>query len=176
MHTNIRRLFSNLTKNLFVTEIDKRGVVADDEDDASGREAAEQFPEGFARFRVEVVRHFVQNEDVWFADERAGDCEALHFAARKGLPPQSDARIESERETFHDIFKSARRDGLVYVRLRKRGVTQSDIVTYSPRNEQTVLKHDPDPVPEGYGVERCQGRTVDEDFAGLRLKGGCRQF
>ena len=41
LHTNIRRLFSNLTKNLFLTEIDERRVVAHDEDDASGRKFAE---------------------------------------------------------------------------------------------------------------------------------------
>ena len=132
LHTNIRRLFSNLTKNLFVAEIDERRVVTDDEDDASGREATDQLSKSFTCIRVEVVRHFVKSEDAWFADERAGNCEALHFASRKGLSPQADARVESERETFHDLFKPAQRDGLVYVLLRKCGIAQSDIVAHGP--------------------------------------------
>ena len=68
------------------------------------------------------------------------------------------------------------RDGLVYVRLRKRGVAQGDVVAHGSRNEQAVLEHDPDPVSEGLGVNRRHGRAVDEDFAGLRFEGGRRQF
>ena len=40
-HTRIRRFFWNLTKNLFIAELGERQVVADDDDDASGRELAE---------------------------------------------------------------------------------------------------------------------------------------
>ena len=61
-------------------------------------ESAEQFSERGAGIRVEMVCHFVEDEDVGPADERAGNREALHLPARQGLSPESDARVESVRE------------------------------------------------------------------------------
>lgn len=92
------RLSGNLTGNFFVAEFDYGGVVADDEDYASWRQPAQEFPECLARFRVEMVRDFVKDEDAWSADDGAGNREALHLPARQGLSPESDARVESVRE------------------------------------------------------------------------------
>ena len=59
LHTHIRRLFGNLTKYFLVAEGYECRVVADDEDDASGREAAEEISECFACICIKVVGHFV---------------------------------------------------------------------------------------------------------------------
>lgn len=48
LHNRLRMLFVNLTGNLFVAKFDYGRIVADDEDDASRGEPAQEFPECLA--------------------------------------------------------------------------------------------------------------------------------
>ena len=59
LRSYIRRSFRNLTKNLFVAEIDERVIVADKQNDASGRKSAQEFSQSGARTGVEMVRDLI---------------------------------------------------------------------------------------------------------------------
>ena len=55
----IRRFSRNLTRNLFVAQIDDCFIVADEQNDATGCKSAQELSKSGARTGVEMVSDFI---------------------------------------------------------------------------------------------------------------------
>ena len=96
-----------IAKHIDMVGITHHAVAMGDDDDRAG---AAQLVNGVLDLRLGVVVQvgggFIQHEDLWTAQQHAGDLHALPFAHAQAHAVLADLRVHTLRQTLHQIFQA----------------------------------------------------------------------
>ena len=130
---------------------DGREAVRDDERRAAAHRRVDRFLNLAFGFGVERARRLVENHDRRILEERAGDRQALSLAARQVAASFADHGLKAVRRAVDEFARLGLLERKLHLGRGRVGLADAQILLDRAREDERLLEHDPDVVPERLG-------------------------
>lgn len=140
------------------------------DDDSGHRHFAEGSIDGlFARY-VEVAGRLVEKQQFGFAEDRAGEQDALLLAAREHRAHIADQGAVTHGHRDDVVVHGGASGACLDPESLGVGREEADVLGDRTCEEAVVLHHNPDPRAPGFGAEAVERFAINQDGATSRLE------
>src|ERR1700720_2308735 len=114
-----------------------------------------------ASLRVEGARPLVEDQDSRVVDQGAGDRDPLLLPARQIRRALLDVGLVAVRHALDEFFGAGEPGGLDRIRQGQSRPPRNDVVADRAAEQEIVLQHDPEALPQMPQIDLAQIRPVD---------------
>ena len=144
----------------------RRQPVRHDDHRAATRDAQQVGVDQRLAFRIERAGGLVQDQDARVVDQRAGDGEALLLTARKVGRAFLDVGLVAVRHALDEFLGAGQPRRAHRILEREAGPAGQDVVADRAAEQEVVLQHDAEALPQVAQVDLAQVDAVDLQVAG----------
>lgn len=90
---------------------------------------------------IQIAGRFIQNQQLWFFQQRSGDCKSLSLSSGEIHPVFIQRRIVAQRQLADKFISSADFAHLLNLRIGRFRIAQFQIVLYRVGKQKCILIH-----------------------------------
>jgi hypothetical protein len=131
------------------------------------RDVRERRPHRLLGFAVDARRRFVEQQDAGRSGQGARDGDELLLSRRQACAAFAELGVVAPWKVSNEAVRTRRACG-ARDRLVRQSAAHVDVLAHARREQERLLRHEPDRAAEVPGVDLADRHAVDVDASALR--------